>query len=157
MKYFKTLLTALVMLSPLATEAANYLTVTDTNGSKVSFALTQKPTVSFTASSLRLVAGDQTIDYPLTQYRSFTLTDSNETTGIGTVRTADGTPVFTLGETLQASGLEPNSTVAVYSIGGQVVRQARANASGLVTMPLNGLKGMLVVKAGNKSFKFIRK
>lgn len=157
MKYFKTLLTALVMLSPLATEAANYLTVTDTNGSKVSFALTQKPTVSFTASSLRLVAGDQTIDYPLTQYRSFTLTDSNETTGIGTVRTAEGTPVFTLGETLQASGLEPNSTVAVYSIGGQQVRQAKAGADGAVSIPLNGLKGVMVVKTSTKSFKFIKR
>jgi hypothetical protein len=157
MKYFKTLLTALVMLSPLATEAANYLTVTDADGSKTSFVLTQKPVVSFTTSSLRLVAGNDTIDYPLSQYRSFALTDDNETTAVNTIKAATSGHVFTLGETLQAKGLEPYSTVAIYTISGQQVRQAKAGADGAVSIPLNGLKGVMVVKTSTKSFKFIKR
>lgn len=153
----KILATAVALLSSVAVSATSYLTVSDSNGSKTSFALSEKPTVSFTATSLRLVAGEQTIDYPLSEYRSFTLTDDSETTGIGAVETVKQNPVFTLGETLQGSGLESGGTVAIYNISGQLVRQARVSAQGFVNIPLNDLKGVLVVKTNNKSFKFIKK
>lgn len=154
---YKILATFLILLSSLAVNAANYLTVTDADGSKTSFVLTQKPVVSFTTSSLRLVAGNDTIDYPLSQYRSFALTDDNETTGISATKRLKASPLFSFGNTLRGSGLEPNSTVALYSVSGQLLKQSRVSANGTVSIPLEGLKGVVVVKAANKSFKFIKK
>ena len=137
-----------VVMTPSAKEFITPLTLAT---------LTQKPVVSFTTSSLRLVAGNDTIDYPLSQYRSFALTDDNETTAVNTIKAATSGHVFTLGETLQAKGLEPYSTVAIYTISGQQVRQAKAGADGAVSIPLNGLKGVMVVKTSTKSFKFIKR
>lgn len=145
---------AFALLSSLAAEAADYLTVTDANGDKTSFALSEKPTVSFTATSLHLVAGEQTIDYPLTEYRSFTLTD--QASGVGSLETV-ANPLFEIGETLRGSGLVPASTVALYNLNGQLVREARVSAKGTMSLPLNDLKGVIVVKSSNKSFKFIKK
>ena len=43
------------------------------------------------------------------------------------------------------------------TISGQQVRQAKAGADGAVSIPLNGLKGVMVVKTSTKSFKFIKR
>lgn len=67
---FRPMAVTCALLTTIALHAASYLTVTDSNGSKTSFELSQKPAISFTYNSLRLVAGEQTIDYPLTEYRS---------------------------------------------------------------------------------------
>lgn len=83
---FRPMAVTCALLTTIALHAASYLTVTDSNGSKTSFEPSQKPAISFTYNSLRLVAGEQTIDYPLTEYRSFTLTDDNETTGISATK-----------------------------------------------------------------------
>ena len=154
---FRPMAVTCALLTTIALHAASYLTVTDSDGSKTSFELSQKPAISFTYNSLRLVASEQTIDYPLTEYRSFTLTDDNETTGISATKQLKASPLFSFGNTLRGSGLEPNSTVALYSISGQLLKQSRVSANGTVSIPLEGLKGVVVVKAANKSFKFIKK
>ena len=153
---FRPMAVTCALLTTIALHAASYLTVTDSNGSKTSFELSQKPAISFTYNSLRLVAGEQTIDYPLTEYRSFTLTDDNET-GSSATKQLKASPLFSFGNTLRGSGLEPNSTVALYSVSGQLLKQSRVSANGTVSIPLEGLKGVVVVKAANKSFKFIKK
>lgn len=93
---FRPMAVTCALLTTIALHAASYLTVTDSNGSKTSFELSQKPAISFTYNSLRLVAGEQTIDYPLTEYRSFTLTDDNETTGISATKQAKASPCSVL-------------------------------------------------------------
>lgn len=140
----------------LALQAANYLTVTDSKGQKVSFALTEKPTVTFTAENLVLTAGAQTVEYPLTEYRSFELTDDS-TTGIEKTVSPTGNPVFTFGDNLHAEGLPAGSRLSVYTINGQLVGNAVVNSNGSADIPLNNINGALVVKSATKSFKFIKK
>ena len=59
---FRPMAVTCALLTTIALHAASYLTVTDSDGSKTSFELSQKPAISFTYNSLRLVAGEQTID-----------------------------------------------------------------------------------------------
>ena len=47
--------------------------VTDIKGEKISFLLSTNPIVSFDAYSLILNTNEETVSYPLTEYRSFTI------------------------------------------------------------------------------------
>lgn len=141
----------------LTMQAANFLTVTDSKGGKVSFALTAKPVITFTAENLVLTAGDQTVEYPLTDYRSFTLTDTDNTTGIENTVAPTGNPVFSFGDNLHAEGLPAGSRVAVYTVSGQLVGNAVASSNGSADVNLSNASGVLVVKTATKSFKFIKK
>lgn len=141
----------------LTLQAANYLTVTDSKGEKVSFALSVKPTITFTAENLVLTAGDQTIEYPLTEYRSFTFTDNDATTGIEKTVAPAGHPVFTFGDNLHAEGLPVGSRLSVYTVSGQLVGNAVVSSNGAADISLSNINGVLLVKSATKSFKFIKK
>lgn len=142
----------------LTAQAANYVTVADANGAKVSFEVSAKPTVTFTATDLVITAGEQTVEYPLTDYRSFTFTDDNQTTtGIGSVDNTGTNAVFTIGDNVHGEGLKAGSRVAVYSANGQLVGQATVSSNGSVDISLNGGNGVYIVKSASKTFKFIKK
>lgn len=135
----------------LQARAASYLTVTDKDGQQTSFALATRPVVTFTAESLVLTAGAETVEYPRTAYRKFTLTDEAPT---AISKAENAHPVFAFGDALTATGLQPGTRVAVYSLGGVQIASATASAAGTVSVPLSSARGVLVVKAGNKVFKF---
>lgn len=145
----------------LTASAADYVTVSAMDGSKVSFGLTTTPTVTFTTDSMVISAGSEKVLYPLTDYRIFTFTNDNETVaGIDALNTgsANGTnAVFTLGDAVHGEGLRAGSRVAVYSLGGQMTGSATVSANGSVDIPLGGQNGVFIVKSESKSFKFIKK
>lgn len=152
-------LAVMMVISALAftLHAASYVTVTDSQGGKVSFALASKPTVTFTADSMVITASEQTVQYPLTEYRSFTFTDEDVTTSIQKAQALEGHPVFTLGDDVHAEGLPAGSRLSVYTVSGQLVGSVTVSGNGSATVPLNNLNGVLVVKSATKSFKFIKK
>lgn len=135
----------------LSARAASFLTVTDKDGQQTSFALSTKPVVTFTAESLVLTAGAETVEYPLTAYRKFSFADGAAT---AIEKAGAAHPVFAFGDALTATGLQPGTRVAVYSLGGVQVASATASAAGTVSIPLSSERGVLVVKAGKKVFKF---
>lgn len=149
---------ALLSMTSLTANAADYVTVSDKAGNKVSFALTAKPTVTFTDESLVITAGEQTVEYPRADYRIFTLTDDDQTTtAIEKVNDNNGSNVvFTFADGVHGEGLKAGSRVMVFSINGQLVGSANASANGSVDIPLQG-NGVYIVKSATKSFKFIRK
>ena len=64
---FRTLaVTLLVSMTSISVSAANYVKVSDKDGKDTYFALSDKPTVTFTSTAMVLTAGSQTIEYPLT-------------------------------------------------------------------------------------------
>ncbi len=147
----------LLAMGLTSASAAEYLTVSDANGNKTSFALSEKPTVTFSSENIILTAGDQTVEYPLTEYRSFTFTNDNETTAIGQVETAAGSnAVFSFANGIHGEGLEAGSRVVVYNLGGQTVGSAKVSADGSLDIQLDAA-GVYVVKTSAKSFKFIKK
>lgn len=148
------LLSAVFSVPALSSQAASNVKVEDASGKAVFFALSDHPTVTFTSESLVIKGGDQTVEYPLADYRRFTFSD--ETLGIGSTEMA-GTPVFSFGDELRGHGLKLGELVSVYTSAGQLVGQAKADAGGSVTVPLNGQHGIFIVKSQSQTFKFIKK
>lgn len=147
-------------LLPFSTRisAANYVKITDSTGQSVTFALSEKPKVTITATNLAITTANDTLYYPLTQYRKFELTD-NETTAISTPTGSNGNNIVVkMGQgTLLFEGLKPGSGVAVYNVGGSLTGSAKASSNGNATLNLNGQKGIIIVKTNNKTFKFLNK
>ena len=157
---FKTLflslaVTLLASMSTLSASAADYVKVSDKDGKDTYFALSEKPTVTFTSTAMVLTVGSQRIEYPLTDFRAFAF--ANQSTGIGTLDTEGNSAVFSFGNCLKGEGLKAGSQVAVYTINGQLVGRATVSQSGTVEIPLDGQTGVFVVKSLSKTFKFIRK
>ena len=147
--------TLLASMSTLSASAADYVKVSDKDGKDTYFALSEKPTVTFTSTAMILTAGSQTVEYSLTDFRAFAFAD--QPTGIGTLDAESNNSVFSFGNSLKGEGLKAGSQVAVYTINGQLVGRATVSQSGSVEIPLDGQTGVFVVKSLSKTFKFIRK
>lgn len=133
--------------------AADYVKLSDAQGEAVFFALDERPEVTFTSSALVITTTKQTIEYPISDYRAITFENP---TSDGIV-SAQYEPVFSLGESLRAEGLQPGSSVAVYDAAGQVIGSDKASAVGTVDIPLGNRSGVLVVKTTSRTFKFIKR
>lgn len=147
--------TLLASMSTLSASAADYVKVSDKDGKDTYFALSEKPTVTFTSDHLILTAGSQRVEYPLTDFRAFAF--ANQPTGIGSLDVEDNNAVFTFGNSLKGEGLKAGSQVTVHAINGQLVGSGIVSPNGSVEIPLNGQTGVFVVKSLSKTFKFIRK
>ena len=153
--FFTLAVTLLASMTSFSVSAANYVKVSDKDGKDTYFALSEKPTVTFTSTAMVLTAGSQTIEYPLTDFRAFAFAD--QPTGIGTLDAESNNAVFSFGNSLKGEGLKAGSQVAVYTINGQLVGRATVSQNGSVEIPLDGQTGVFVVKSLSKTFKFIRK
>lgn len=145
----------LASMTSISVSAANRVIVSDKDGNNTYFALSDKPTVTFTSTAMVLTAGSQRIEYPLTDFRAFAFAD--QPTGIGTLDAESNNAVFSFGNSLKGEGLKVGSQVAVYTINGQLVGRATVSQNGSVEIPLDGQTGVFVVKSLSKTFKFIRK
>lgn len=135
--------------------AADYVKVSEKDGKCTYFALSDKPEVVLSEEYLVLKTAKETVNYPLGEMLTFEF--SNETTGIDAIGTAGGNVVFTFGASLKGEGLKPGSRVSVYTMNGQTVGSAVADANGAVEIFLNGQTGVFIVKSLTKTFKFIKK
>ena len=147
--------TLLASMSTLSASAADYVKVSDKDGKDTYFALSEKPTVTFTSSAMILTAGSQRIEYPLTDFRAFAFED--DPLSIESLNGEGNNAVFSFGNSLKGEGLKAGSQVAVYTINGQLVGRSTVSQSGSVEIPLGGQTGVFVVKSLSKTFKFIRK
>ena len=147
--------TLLASMSTLSASAADYVKVSDKDGKDTYFALSEKPTVTFTSTAMVLTAGSQTIEYPLTDFRAFAFED--DPLSIESLNGEGNNAVFSFGNSLKGEGLKAGSQVAVYTINGQLVGRSTVSQSGSVEIPLGGQTGVFVVKSLSKTFKFIRK
>ena len=145
----------LAFMSTLSASAAKHVKVSDKDGNDTYFALSEKPTVTFTSTAMVLTAGSQTIEYPLTDFRAFAFED--DPLSIESLNGEGNNAVFSFGNSLKGEGLKAGSQVAVYTINGQLVGRSTVSQSGTVEIPLDGQTGIFVVKSLSKTFKFIRK
>ena len=137
--------------------AASHVKVSGKTGESTYFNLSDKPTVTFTTNKLVIKAGSQTVEYPLTEFRSFEFADPS-TNGIGAVPSQnESQAVFSFGEDVRGEGLQPGSRVSIFNVSGQLVVSATVNADGAVSLPLNGQTGVFIVKSTSRTFKFIKK
>lgn len=149
----KSLITLCVCFSVLSVSAADRLAVViyEKQGS-TAFLLNQRPVASLTATDLKLVCGQDTVLYPLTNYLKMTIEKVGVDTDLDALYEVEA---FSVDEqTITASGCQH---IWLYSSDGKLVATAEADAAGNVSMNIGQLgKGVYLLRTENNAFKILK-
>ena len=155
----KKLLSIILMLLPLlasAQEPKSFLVVWSKDGTKVAYALTEKPKITFTETDLVITAEGVDVNYPLENMSRFTY-EANDDTAIRDLKTDDVS--FKLdGESLLFLDLSPNSTVSLNALNGNVIFSKTVQTAGEYAFPLSNLNaGVYLVTVNGLTYKIVKK
>ncbi len=125
------------------------------DGTKVAYALTEKPKVTFTETDLVITSNGIEVNYSLENMLRFTY--ENSTTGITNLKT-DETSFKLDGESLLFPSLETNSTVSIYAANGTLVFKQTIRQSGVYSFPLSNLNtGVYIVNVNGLTYKIMKR
>lgn len=150
------LLLSFTCLSAMADEPKTQLVVWAKDGTKVAYALAEKPKVTFTETDLVIKAKGVEVNYSLENMVCFTY-ESNENTAIRNLKTDEVS--FKLdGESLLFPSLSASSTVSLYSLNGTLVFNKTVQTAGEYSFPLSGLNaGVYVVSINSLTYKIVKR
>lgn len=175
MKIFKTIIAAMLLSLPAALNA----TVTEApasvqdnvtepthfilclkDGEQITFMLEHNPKVVNGEGMITVIDKDITIEYPWESLHKYMMGNDVETGIFDNVIAKDGT----VGEILHKSGnivlsgFKAAVPVSVTDINGITAYSSKTNADGYLMISMSEYPtGMYIVKAGNKTFKFIKR
>lgn len=154
----KKLLLILFLLSfGLSLQAETNLVVWKKDGSKVAFALTEKPTVTFSENSLMINTTTVSVGYDLEDMAKFTYEDP-ESQGIRNIENDKESSFKFDGEMLLFPSLKAGSKVAIHNLGGVLVFSRTIEAAGNYSFPISHLdKGVYVVSVDGLTYKIVKK
>ena len=157
MKKLLLLLLLGMALPVLADDVATTLTVHITDGSQVTFLLSERPKVSFSDGCLLITSSEADATYPLSDVLMFTFEETeSEATGLSLLP-ADETSLALEGGAIVVTGLKEGSTAKVYTIGGIMVNSEKVDG-GTWTYSLSSLSsGVYIISINGKTFKIAKK
>ena len=126
------------------------------DGTKVAYALAEKPKVTFTETDLVITTNGVEVNYSLEKMARFTYEhgDLNAITNLQT----DETPFKIDGESLLFPALKANSTVSVYALNGTLIFKKTVRQNGEYAFPLSNLNaGVYMVNADGLTYKIVKK
>ena len=140
----------------MADNPRTQLVVWAKDGTKVAYALTEKPKITFTETDLVITSNGVEVNYALENMARFTYED-NTATAITDLRTDKAS--FKLdGESLLFPALKANSIVSLYSLNGTLVFKKSVLKAGEYSFPLSNLKaGAYVVMVNGLTYKIVKK
>lgn len=143
-------------LSAMASEPLKNLIVWAKDGTKVGYALAEKPTVTFTENHLIITTQGIEVSYALEQMERFTY-EGNETTAITNLVTDKSSFVLD-GESLLFPALEANSLISLYLMNGAPVFKIKNPNKGEYAFPLSDLSpGIYLVNVNGITYKIMKK
>lgn len=141
-----------------ADEYAYSLSVNQKDGSKVEFKFDEEPVATIDGDDLKITLYDDmsSVLFPIADLENLTIAKSN-LTGVEAI-SAQGEVSFGLTrQTLDVDGLAAGVNVDIYTSDGKHAARAICDANGSARIDVSKLgSGIYLVKAGKKSFKFIR-
>ena len=141
----------------LSLQAETNLVVWKKDGSKVAFALSEKPIVTFSENSLMINTTTVSVSYDLEDMAKFTYEDPNEE-GIRNIENDKESSFKFDGEMLLFPSLKAGSKVAIHNLGGVLVFSRTIEAAGDYSFPLSHLdKGVYVVSVDGLTFKIVKR
>ena len=154
----KKLLLILFLLSfGLSIQAEINLYVWKKDGSKVAFALSEEPKVTFSENSLMINSTTVTVSYDLEDMAKFTYEDS-ESQGIRNIENDKESSFKFDGEMLLFPSLKVGSKVAIHNLGGVLVFSRTIEAAGDYSFPLSHFdKGVYMVTVNGLTYKIVKK
>ena len=127
------------------------------DGSKVAFALSKKPKITFTEVDLQITGQGIDVSYALDNMVRFTYEVVNYETAIKDIQTEKVNFKLT-GESLLFPELKANSTVSIYSLNGTLVFNKTIRMAGEYSFPLSGLNsGVYVVTVNGLTYKIVKR
>ena len=150
------LLLSFTCLSAMADEPKTQLVVWAKDGTKVAYALAEKPKVTFTETDLVIKAKGVEVNYSLVNMARFTYETNDETT-IVNLQTEESLFKLT-GESLLFPSLKANSTVSVYSLNGTQVLKKTIRQKGEYAFPLSNLSaGVYMVNVNGLTYTIVKR
>lgn len=150
------LLLSFTCLSAMADEPKTQLVVWVKDGTKVAYALAEKPKVTFTETDLVITTYGVEVNYPLENMARFTY-ETNDESAIVNLQTEES-PFKINGESLLFPALKANSTVSVYSLNGTQVFRKTIRQNGEYAFPLSNLNaGVYMVNVNGLTYKIIKR
>ena len=141
----------------LTLKAETNLVVWKKDGSKVAFALTEKPIVTFSETSLMINSTTVSVNYDLEDMAKFTYEDS-ESQGIKNIENDKESSFKFDGEMLLFPSLKAGSKVAIHNLGGVLVFSRVIEAAGDYSFPISHLdKGVYVVSVDGLTYKIVKR
>lgn len=155
----KKLLLNILMFLPLtasAQELKSYLVVWAKDGTKVAYALSEKPKIAFSETDLVITTQGVDVNYPLDSMSRFTYEANDETT-IRNLKT-DKVSFKLDGESLLFMDLSPNSTVSLHTLNGESVFSKTVQTAGEYSFPLSNLTtGVYLVTVDGLTYKIVKR
>ena len=141
----------------MAQEPRAQLIVWAKDGTKVAYALVEKPKVTFTETDLVITINNIEVDYSIGKMARFTYEENKTTTAITNMQTDESS--FKLnGESLLFPNLKANSTVSVYSLNGLLVFKKTVRQNGEYAFPLSNLNtGVYMVNVNGLTYKIVKR
>lgn len=144
----RALLTVAVAFASFASFIASadntHLIIHFKDGSKTSFVLADKPSVSFVDNNVRVRAQHVDTDFDASTVVKFSFGD--ETSSVGKVEADEIRFTIPDADHVMAEGLKAGESVTVVSVEGRIVKAVRADAAGNARIELTGLaSGVYVI------------
>lgn len=153
----RTILTIIVICVWIISPADNALTVWAKDGTKVSYALSQRPKVTFSGEDLIITSVDSEVKYPLSQMSRFTF---EVTSGIDMVD-VDGnnvTPFSFDGDTMLFPAMDRDCKVVIYNTDGKLMISREVKSGTTLTIPLDVLNsGIYLVNVSGITYKITKR
>lgn len=140
----------------IADEPITNLVIWSKDGAKVAYALTEKPSITFTKTDLVITTNSMEVHYPLDNMFCLTYEKSSEAGIIGLKKNES---TFKLrGETLLFPSLKANSTVSVYSANGILIFKQIVQQNGEYAFSISNLNtGVYMVIVNGLSYKIVKR
>lgn len=145
------------ILSAMAVEQS-LLTIVFHDGNKQSYVLTERPKVTFDATSLFVTGTTVSDTYRIAEVDKFVF-DKGNPTDIRDVASGEVRLTFVDGENVLLEGLQPSAVVRLFDISGKSLASLKATADGKASVSLEGGEaGVYVVSISDgRTFKVMKK
>lgn len=143
-------------ISAMAEEIKTHLVVWAKDGTKVAYALDEKPKVTFTETDMVISAKGVEVNYALDNMDRFTY-ETGDNTAIRNLKTDEVS--FKLdGESLLFLNLGANSTISLHTLNGTSVFSKTVSMAGEYSFPLSNLNaGVYLVTVNGLTYKIVKR
>ncbi|MBS7364414.1 MAG: hypothetical protein KIH03_11465 [Paludibacteraceae bacterium] len=145
----------LAMASAPTFAETTHVTVDLTDGTKVSYLLSESPKISYKADSL-IVSGSARTAFELSKVDSYHFTDGS-LSDVAVLGSNEIRITYSNNSHVKAEGLQPKSAVVLYSVGGAAIQQVNASEEGMAELELPQAKGVYILKTDSQNVKLIKK
>ena len=139
----------------MAEDSNSKLVVWKSDGSKVVYALSERPKTTFTSDGIVIATSTLSVTYPLIQIVKYTY--EGIANGIESITNDGGVSISQDGYNFVFSNLKENTFTHVYSVNGTLVSSHKNEGKQTRISLGNHANGVYIIKVGDTSFKVIKR